>query len=254
MRNKYGYFIQPNEPPFPNWKFLIAVIVFTLIATIIYARVARAEVVNTSMAVIHHSASPDVSVKTIDKWHKERGFNGIGYHFVIRQDGRIEKGRPLTKVGAHAKGRNKYIGICLTGYDKFTKAQIKSLITLLNDLSVRKIEPHHEKCPGKGLDLGYITKHITPIVPLVGKASLYTDRKTANGETFLNNLSCATKTANYGMKFKVTNLENGKSIIVRNNDFGPHKPGRIIDLTPTAFSKIAPISQGIIPVRIEALK
>ncbi|MDD4980665.1 MAG: N-acetylmuramoyl-L-alanine amidase [Candidatus Omnitrophica bacterium] len=122
--------------------------------------IACAEEMDLTRAVIHHSASPDVSAKTIDKWHKERGWSGIGYHFVIRVDGKIEKGRPLSKKGAHAKGRNHYIGICLTGYDTFTPTQTKSLVFLLNNLGVKEIFPHHEKCPGKGLNLQYVKNSI----------------------------------------------------------------------------------------------
>lgn len=222
-----------------------------LICLLFFTTVAQAEV-DTSRAVIHHSASSDVSASTINQWHKQRGWDGIGYHFVIRSNGTIEKGRPLTKVGAHAKGRNHYIGICLTGYNTFTKAQIKSLITLLNDLDVKQIERHHEECPGKGLDLNYIRTHITPIKPMTGIASYYTDKVTANGEVFdKDSFSCATLTGNYGMKFKVTNIKTGKWIVVRNNDHGPHKSGRIIDLTPNAFKQLTNLTNGLVQVRIE---
>ena len=58
----------------------------------------------------------DIGVKEIDKWHRERGYSGIGYHYVIRRNGTIENGRPLEKIGAHVAGYNSYsIGICLVG-------------------------------------------------------------------------------------------------------------------------------------------
>lgn len=104
-------------------------------------------------AVIHHTASHDVSAATIDIWHKERGWDGIGYHYVIRQDGTIETGRDYHKQGAHAKGRNHYTGIVLTGYDVFTDQQIISLKKLLRSLDISYIERHHELCPGEGLDV-----------------------------------------------------------------------------------------------------
>ena len=56
---------------------------------------AQAKPVDTNKAVIHHTASFDVPVSTIDEWHKERGWDGCGYHFLIRADGTIEKGRSL---------------------------------------------------------------------------------------------------------------------------------------------------------------
>lgn len=69
--------------------------------------------------VIHCSATKegkDFSAFDIHKWHKERGFNGIGYHFVIRLDGTIEVGRQLSQRGAHTTGHNKNtIGICYIG-------------------------------------------------------------------------------------------------------------------------------------------
>ncbi len=115
--------------------------------------IAHAEPMDYTRAVIHHTASPDVSAKVIDGWHKARGWDGIGYHFVIRADGSVEVGRPLWKHGAHAKGRNHYIGIALTGYDKFTSAQIKALRKLILKLNIKRIERHHENCPGHGLDV-----------------------------------------------------------------------------------------------------
>jgi Negative regulator of beta-lactamase expression len=58
----------------------------------------------------------DIGVKEINRWHNDRGFNGIGYHFVVRRDGTIEAGRPLEKIGAHVKDYNSNsIGICLVG-------------------------------------------------------------------------------------------------------------------------------------------
>lgn len=58
----------------------------------------------------------DIGRQEIDRWHRERGWNGIGYHYVIRRDGRLENGRSLEDAGAHCKGHNKdSIGICLVG-------------------------------------------------------------------------------------------------------------------------------------------
>ncbi|MBW6491859.1 MAG: N-acetylmuramoyl-L-alanine amidase [Lentimicrobium sp.] len=69
--------------------------------------------------IIHCSATPEgrsVSVYEIDKWHKQRGFVKIGYHYVISLDGRIEKGREVTMAGAHTLHHNaNSIGICYVG-------------------------------------------------------------------------------------------------------------------------------------------
>ncbi len=72
-----------------------------------------------NLIVIHCAdtyASMDIGVKEIREWHLARGFNDIGYHYVIRRDGTIESGRPLEKPGAHAAGYNSYsVGICYAG-------------------------------------------------------------------------------------------------------------------------------------------
>lgn len=69
--------------------------------------------------VIHCSATPQGRVHTaadIRAWHKTKGWSDIGYHFVIRLDGTVEKGRPLDVAGAHVSGHNLYsIGVCYVG-------------------------------------------------------------------------------------------------------------------------------------------
>ena len=117
--------------------------------------------VDTTKAVIHHTASGDVSVHEIDKWHKERGWDGIGYHFVIRANGSVEEGRDITKLGAHAKGRNHYLGIALTGYDTFTQKQYDALKRLIKKLGITHIENHHEHCPSDGIDLARLAKELS---------------------------------------------------------------------------------------------
>lgn len=131
----------------------IAWLILFLLAFLCITREGAGSEVDTSKAVIHHTASHDVSAETIDQWHKERGWDGIGYHFVIRANGNIEAGRSLYKQGAHAKGRNNWVGIVLTGYDDFTNAQRTSLKNLIAQLKISHIEAHHEQCPGVGLNL-----------------------------------------------------------------------------------------------------
>lgn len=116
---------------------------------------------STEMIVIHHSDSHDVSVAEIHQWHLRRGFSGIGYNYVVRADGTVERGRPENVIGAHAKGVNsKSIGICLTGNfmkHKPTEAQMKSLVELIRDIRSRygnlKVVGHKDvyptSCPGK---------------------------------------------------------------------------------------------------------
>lgn len=139
-----------------SWRLKAAAIIFivyVLLAAMMYfIQEAKAEM-DYSQAVIHHTASPDVSAKTIDRWHRARGWKGIGYHFLIHQDGTVEAGRPLNRKGAHAKGRNNRIGIALCGYDTFTKEQIAALKCVLHQYGVKHISRHHDKCPGRGIDM-----------------------------------------------------------------------------------------------------
>ena len=67
--------------------------------------------------VIHHTASGnDWDAARIDKEHRARGWSGIGYHYVILQDGTVQAGRAIEKAGAHAKGANgDSIGVVLVG-------------------------------------------------------------------------------------------------------------------------------------------
>lgn len=72
----------------------------------------------TDMIVIHHTGSPDMdaSAEQIHGWHLGNGWAGIGYHYVIRKDGAIERGRPEWAIGSHAFGENSHtIGIHLSG-------------------------------------------------------------------------------------------------------------------------------------------
>ena len=69
--------------------------------------------------IVHCAYTPrtmDIGVKDIDRWHRAKGWLGCGYHLVIRRDGTLEYGRPLTRTGAHVRSQNKTsIGICLIG-------------------------------------------------------------------------------------------------------------------------------------------
>lgn len=90
-------------------------------------------------------------------------------------------------------------------------------------------------------------------------ASHYNDkfngRKTASGEIFSNSkLTAANKTLPFGTKVKITNIKNGKSVVVRINDRGPFVKGRAFDLSKAAFSEIANIKSGVIPVKYEIVK
>ncbi len=94
-------------------------------------------------AIIHCSDSPQGrgdNAETIHNWHLERGWDGIGYHFVILEDGTVEAGRPPYWKGSHARGHNDALGICLIGEDSFTPAQFISLEKLLKERGLKADE------------------------------------------------------------------------------------------------------------------
>ena len=82
----------------------------------------------------------------------------------------------------------------------------------------------------------------------------YQNRETASGERFNNHLmTAAHKSLPFGTKVIVTNIDNGKTVVVTINDRGPYVKGRIIDLTQAAFSKIENIDKGLAEVKIKVI-
>lgn len=69
--------------------------------------------------IVHSTATPEGrhhTVADIDKWHRQRGFNGIGYHYVVYLDGSVHEGRDVSRIGAHTSGHNATsIGVCYVG-------------------------------------------------------------------------------------------------------------------------------------------
>lgn len=122
----------------------------------------------TDFLVIHVSATKPSwkgGAKEIDAMHKARGWAGIGYHFVIHKDGKVEKGRAANDVGAHVAGFNSIsLGICLIGGldagglpdDTRTRAQSEALVTLLKDLTKKypnaRICGHRDLSPDRDGD------------------------------------------------------------------------------------------------------
>lgn len=127
--------------------------------------------------IVHCSATrPDwmegqpaiAKVQEIDRWHRGRGWAGIGYHFVIDRDGTVLDGRPIERTGAHVQGHNTgTIGICIAGghgsaktdqfSDHFTRAQDKALRALVARLrseypAIARVTGHNQysskACPG----------------------------------------------------------------------------------------------------------
>ena len=90
---------------------------------------------NIKLLVVHCSDtenSKNLSAMDIHKMHLSFGWEGVGYHKIIKRSGKIENGRPEYWVGAHVKGKNDIsLGVCLIGRDHFTKKQFISLEKVL---------------------------------------------------------------------------------------------------------------------------
>ena len=102
---------------------------------------------STTGLVIHHTGDNDVdlSAAEIHAMHLANGWSGIGYHFVVRKDGTVERGRPEWAMGAHAPGANGWsLGVHVCGSFSAqlpNEAQLQSLVALLAD-----------KCEEYGID------------------------------------------------------------------------------------------------------
>ena len=130
------------------------------------------------LIIIHCSAVRPWQVsgqQDIDRWHRQKGWNGCGYHYVVRRDGTIETGRPLEMVGAHCVHHNQHsIGVCYEGgldadgltADTRTKIQKVAMRQLLEKL--------HEQFP-KAIIAGHNVFDPTKDCPCFDAVSEYRD-------------------------------------------------------------------------------
>jgi len=100
----------------------------------------------TDLIVVHSTATPagaDQHARDIDRMHRVKGLNGIGFHYVITLDGKIEAGRPEGAIGAHTQGHNATsVAVAYVGgldhaglaADTRTEAQKLTLATLIAQL------------------------------------------------------------------------------------------------------------------------
>ena len=126
----------------------------------------------TEQIVCHHSGVTVLqSVEIIHDYHKNtKGWAGIGYHFYIRKDGSIYRGRPENTVGAHAVGANyNSIGICFEGNfskEEMGQPQLKAgqeLIAYLKEkYNISKVVGHRDidnsECPGNNFPMDELRK------------------------------------------------------------------------------------------------
>ena len=131
---------------------------------------------NITSIAIHCSASPQGrgdDASTIDRWHLEKGWSGIGYHYIILEDGTILKGRWVDNSGAHIKGNNATtIAICRIGglgkdgktirdatFEQINSIRLLShLLVEMYELDISDIKGHNEypgvqkDCPAMNMD------------------------------------------------------------------------------------------------------
>lgn len=140
----------------------------------IYKMEGRELVDNNPKCVIVHcsytedSAESKVDISDVAKWHKERGFRDVGYHYFVRRDGLLQMGRPLNMRGAHtkAKGMNHdSVGLCYEGTKFPTLAQLDTMFNVFRNLSqiysipLHKWYGHYEfvgpdcECPGFDMEI-----------------------------------------------------------------------------------------------------
>ncbi|MFQ9545435.1 MAG: N-acetylmuramoyl-L-alanine amidase [Clostridium sp.] len=118
---------------------------------------------NPKEIILHHASANGCSVESIHESHKNNGWAGIGYHYYIRKDGKIYKGRADNVIGSHCSGHNtNTLGICVEGdYENIDKTMpevqkksLKELVSYLKDkYNITKISKHNDynntDCPGK---------------------------------------------------------------------------------------------------------
>ncbi|WP_206155540.1 N-acetylmuramoyl-L-alanine amidase [Caldanaerobacter subterraneus] len=126
----------------------------------------------TDYIVLHHAEATKASVEDIHRWHLERGWAGIGYHFYVKKDGTIYKGRPLDTIGAHVMGYNNVsVGVCAEGAymtETMPDVQKQAIIGLLKELVKIypnvKIVGHRDlnrtDCPGKNYPFNEIVQAV----------------------------------------------------------------------------------------------
>jgi hypothetical protein len=120
--------------------------------------------------VAHHTASSHMTLKECNAWHRQRGWDGCGYNYIIDRSGDIIEARGDRRTGAHTKGKNRdLLGVALVGFGgkhhpyRITQKQINGLRILHAELEARygrlPIYPHSHfgktDCPG-----GYIREII----------------------------------------------------------------------------------------------
>ena len=129
----------------------------------------------TDLLILHHAAAASCTAEDVHRWHVGNGWAGIGYHYLVRKDGTIYRGRPEDTVGAHAYGANSHsIGVCFEGNYQVEQtmpaSQLAAGQALVADIKRRwgitKVIGHKDvagsttDCPGKYFPLAAIASGV----------------------------------------------------------------------------------------------
>lgn len=169
----------------------------------------------TNYILLHHAAASGCSADDIHTIHLKNGWAGIGYHFYVRKDGCVYRGRPIDKTGAHVSGYNSQcLGVCFEGNfetEEMTELQImagRELIAYLKGIYPKaQIKRHKDlnatACPGKNFPFeeiknGEITA-AADIVKALNQRGIITN-------TELWNAKCAADDKAYWLARKLCNM------------------------------------------------
>ena len=183
---------------------------------------------STTRIILHHAAAESCDAATIHQWHLNKGWPGIGYHFVVRKNGSIERGRPEDTVGAHALNNNSdSIGICFEGnfetetMPETQKAAGKELVAYLKQkYGISTVQKHKDvtstACPGKNFPFdkivnGQATAPAQPAAPATG----------VNYRVRVNTPSGVNVRSGAGENFdKITAIPNGTEVTITQESNG----------------------------------
>lgn len=175
---------------------------------------------STERIILHHAAASQCSSDDIDKWHKKNGWTCIGYHFFIRKNGTIYRGRQENAIGAHAYQNNyNSIGICFEGdfeKEQMTDTQVeagKELVAYLkNKYNISKVQKHSDvnntSCPGRNFRFDEIANSTVKNVNTFVEVKKEARGSVATIQSTLNN--------KYGFNIAVDNIcgnETKKALI-----------------------------------------
>ena len=188
----------------------------------------------TDYIVLHHMAA-NGSADDVHRAHLANGWAGIGYHFFVRKDGSVYRGRPIAKVGAHTQGYNSQsVGVCFEGNfetEHMSRAQMQSgreLVEYLRQIyPTAQVKKHASfsftACPGKNFPFDAITSSELPedlsevgdIIKALEKCGIITNAE-------LWNVKCSADTNAYWLARKIANkskkAEQPRSNLVTVND------------------------------------